>query len=52
MTTPDPVPQGTAYRDLPSLDHLLADGRVASLIAEHGAPPAMRYYSTAAEVMR
>ena len=25
---------------------------VESLIAEHGAPPAMRYYSTAAEVMR
>ena len=36
MTTPDPRTAGSAYRDLPSVDRVLADARVGALVGAHG----------------
>ena len=36
MTTSDPTSPGSPFRDLPSVDRLLADDRVAALIHDHG----------------
>lgn len=49
------APEVSALRREPLNEVSLKDYRkqlVESLIAEHGAPPAMRYYSTAAEALR
>ncbi|MDA0301749.1 MAG: L-seryl-tRNA(Sec) selenium transferase, partial [Chloroflexi bacterium] len=36
MNAPDPSASESPYRDLPSVDRLLADARVAALVPDHG----------------
>ena len=35
-TTLQSIPMTNPYRDLPAIDHLLADAQVAALAAQHG----------------